>query len=169
MKVSYSHQIWATDFTYIRFKNTWYYVATAIDVYTRQLLSVVISTHHTKELVIKAYLEAVKKHQIKPSYIHSDQGSEYTSQEYINLINKHGVIISMSKKGSPWENPYQESFYSNFKLELGNISQYRDISELTEAIYLQVYYYNNKRIHSALKMPPAVFFKLHKSSMKKVS
>ena len=57
----------------------------------------------------------------------------------------------MSKKSSPWENGFQESFYGKFKLELDHPRCY-------EAIALQIYYYNHKRIHTALKMPPAVFY-----------
>jgi len=62
----------------------------------------------------------------------------------------------MSAKASPWQNGYQESFYSGFKLELGHPEIYSDLGELYEAIAAQIYY-NHQRIHSALKCPPAVF------------
>lgn len=63
----------------------------------------------------------------------------------------------MSAKASPWENPYQESFYSEFKLELGHPECYSSTGELIEAIASQIYYYNHQRIHTALKCPPSVF------------
>lgn len=63
----------------------------------------------------------------------------------------------MSAKSSPWQNGYQESFYSGFKLELGHPEIYPTLGELYEAIAAQIYYYNNQRIHSALKCSPAVF------------
>lgn len=63
----------------------------------------------------------------------------------------------MSAKASPWENGYQESFYSGFKLELGHPEIYPDLGELIEAIAQQIFYYNHHRIHSALKCPPSVF------------
>ena len=91
--------------------------------------------------------------------MHSDQGSEYSSKAYIELVERRGTQISMAAKGKPWENPFQESFYAGFKLELKDISTIPTLGELTEAIYKQIHYYNYKRIHSALKMPPATFAK----------
>ncbi len=89
-----------------------------MDIYTREIVGWNISIRHTKELVIEALLEAVIT-QGKPQIVHTDQGSEYKSKEYTQLTNKLGIKISMSKKGSPWENGYQESFYNNFKTDLG--------------------------------------------------
>ena len=63
----------------------------------------------------------------------------------------------MSQKASPWQNGYKESFYSGFKLELGHPECYLTLGELIEAIAQQIHYYNNLRIHTALKCPPAVF------------
>ena len=63
----------------------------------------------------------------------------------------------MSPKGSPWENGYQESFYSQFKVDLADANRYRTVEELAVAICHQIYYYNYKRIHTKLKMPPATF------------
>ena len=63
----------------------------------------------------------------------------------------------MSAKASPWQNGTQESFYSQFKLELGHPEIYPTVGELIEGIASQIYYYDHKRIHTALKCPPAVF------------
>lgn len=65
----------------------------------------------------------------------------------------------MSEKASPWQNGYQESFYSGFKLELGHPKIYSNLGELVEAIARKIYYYNHQRIHTALKCPPAIFAK----------
>ena len=92
-----------------------------------------------------------------PSIIHSDQGSEYDSQDFVDLVLSRGVRFSMSQKGSPWENGYQESFYGKFKTEFGDFNRFEDIGELVEEIYHQIYYYNNQRIHTSLKMTPAKF------------
>jgi transposase InsO family protein len=70
--------------------------------------------------VIQAFLDSlVNKDFQKPTFIHTDQGAEYTSQDYTKLVQDFGVQISMSTKSSPWENEYQESFYNNFKTDLG--------------------------------------------------
>lgn len=63
----------------------------------------------------------------------------------------------MSAKGKPWENGFQESFYSQFKLELGPLNRFQNLGELVEAIHHQIHYYNYDRIHTALKMPPAKY------------
>ena len=152
--------IWCGDFTYIRFKNNFIYLATIIDVYTREIIGHSISRRHNRFLVKSAVLDAMKKRNRLPEYFHSDQGSEYQSYEHANFLEKLGVKVSMSKKSSPWENPFQESFYSQFKLELGNINQLEDDGHLAESIYRQIYYYNHKRIHTALKMSPRQFHQL---------
>lgn len=64
----------------------------------------------------------------------------------------------MSQKSSPWRNGRQESFYQKFKFELEEPNSYQSQGELIEAIAIQIHYYNHKRIHSALKMPPAIFY-----------
>ena len=70
------------------------------------------------ELVIEAFLDAIRTAG-KPLIVHTDQGPEYNSEEYIQFMENLGVKVSMSAKASPWENGYQESFYDNFKTDLG--------------------------------------------------
>ena len=67
----------------------------------------------------------------------------------------------MSQKGCPWENGYQESFYDKFKVDLGDPNRFNHLGELVWAIYKTIYDYNNTRIQTTLKMPPAEFAKRH--------
>ncbi|GIW59310.1 MAG: hypothetical protein KatS3mg087_0376 [Patescibacteria group bacterium] len=98
----------------------------------------------------------------KPTFVHTDQGAKYTSQDYTQLVQNFGVTISMSTKSSPWENGYQESFYNNFKTDLGlEFDRFTTTGEIVEAIHQQIYYYNHLRIHTTLKMPPYKFRLLH--------
>lgn len=152
--------VWAADFTYLWFQGRFYYLATIIDVFTRQIIGISISPYHNKELVLNALKDALTKRK-PPIYLHSDQGSEYNSEAYIKLAQGTGCIISMAKKGSPWDNGFQESFYSQFKLELGKVARFQTLGELVEGIYCQIHYYNHKRIHTSLKMPPATYAKKH--------
>ena len=149
--------VWAGDFTHIRFQNTWVYLATVMDIYTREIIGWYLSTNHTRDLVIEAFLDAVDKRGAVPVYFHSDQGSEYESDEYLKLIENNGICVSMSRKAHPWENGYQESFYSGFKLDLGETNHYRDLGELFEIIAKTLHYYNNSRIHIKLKTAPVKF------------
>lgn len=160
------HVVWATDFTYFWFLDRWIYLATVIDIYTRTMIGWHLSRSHDRFLVMAALTQALARTQTVPEYHHSDQGSEYESADYLAILHDYGVTISMSRKSSPWENGFQESFYSQFKVDLGYIDRFATIGELTEAIHRQIHYYNNRRIHTSLKMPPAQFAKQHAHLLK---
>lgn len=147
-------QVWCTDFTYLRYRGKFIYLATVIDVVTREIVGVNILRYHNRFLVIGA-LEAALTTYPAPEIGHSDQGSEYESADFIGLIATLGAQLSMSAKGAPWQKGYKESFYSHFKAEAGDLDRFDPLGELVEFSYQQIYYYNHRRIHSARKMPPA--------------
>ncbi len=149
--------VWAGDFTYLWFAGRFWYVATVIDVFTREIVGWHVANHHTTALIMEAFKDAVRRTGTAPTWFHSDQGSEYVSGAYESLLALYGTTASQSRKASPWQNGFQESFYSQFKLELGDVSRFAHIGELIEAVHQQIDYYNNRRIHSAIKMPPATF------------
>lgn len=148
--------IYASDFTYVKYRGKWIYVATVLDVFTREIVGVSILNTHATQLVMNALGSAVL-HRAPPRIIHSDQGSEYASKDYAALVQKLKVKQSMSAPGCPWENGYQESFYKGFKLDLGDPHRFKTLGELVASIYQTINYYNQKRIHSALKVPPRLF------------
>lgn len=144
--------IFAGDFTYLKYNGKFIHLATFIDIFTREIVGWSISASHSKELVINALLDAIKAHGI-PEFIHTDQGSEYNCLEFTTFAEKFGIKISMSKKGSPWENPFQESYYGKFKLDLGlQYDRFETLGEFVEAIHRTINYYNTTRIHKSLKM-----------------
>ena len=153
---SYPNHIWASDFTHIKYQGKWVYLATIIDIYTRKIVGFSVLLNHSNQLVINALLNAVNNHPIA-SIIHSDQGSEYTSADYVVLCNNLNIMQSMSQAGCPWENGYQESFYSQFKIDLGDHNRFNNLGELVYNIYRTIYIYNNYRIHTKLKMPPVTY------------
>lgn len=155
--------IYASDFTYLKYQGKWLYVATVLDVYTREIVGVSILNTHATQLVMNALSSAVL-HRAPPRIIHSDQGSEYCSKDYTTCIQKLSIKQSMSAPGCPWENGYQESFYKGFKLDLGDPNRFETLGELVAAIYQTINYYNQKRIHSALKVPPRLFKEQHEVS-----
>lgn len=149
---------WVSDFTYLRFNSKFIYLCTFMDLYTREIVGWSLSARHTKDLIINTFFDAFENKGVLPKFVHSDQGSEYNCFEYTKLISDLGVIVSMSKKASPWENGYQESFYDNFKTDLGlEFDRFNSIGEFVEAIHQQINYYNQRRIHTSLKMAPAQF------------
>lgn len=153
--VAKPHQIWVSDFTYIKWHDKFVYLATIMDIFSRYIVGFNISRFHNKELVIGALENALTYHR-RPHILHSDQGSEYDSQTYYSFCEQIGIKISMSRKASPWENSYQESFYSHFKVDLAEVNRFEDIAELVEEINYQIWYYNNKRIHGKIKSIPMI-------------
>lgn len=155
---AYLHHIWAEDFTHVWFQGKWYYLATIIDLYSRQIVGWSFSAYHDTDLITAALLDALSHHP-PPAICHQDQGSEYTSERYDIIALSQGIELSFSEKGHPWENGFQESFYRPFKLEIGakKLDRFADIGEFMEAIAKQILYYNTDRIHSALDMSPLAF------------
>ena len=148
--------LWASDFTYFWFRGKFWYLATVLDIFSRKIVGFSFSDKHNKELILSALTDALKRNPI-PKYLHSDQGSEYQAYGYLDLLKSLKIEASFSAKASPWQNGFQESFYSEFKKDLGDTSRFETIGEFIEALYLQINYYNNNRIHTALKMSPAKY------------
>jgi len=151
-----SNTVWVSDFTYLRFQGRWIYLATITDIFDRKIVGWNLLTSHTAQLTTNALIDAIEKSGL-PDIIHSDQGREYIARIYIQFVESLKVRISMSHKGCPWENGYQESFYSQFKVDLGDPNRFKTLGELAVAVYHQIHYYNNLRIHTKLKMPPVQF------------
>ncbi|HVY67888.1 MAG TPA: IS3 family transposase [Patescibacteria group bacterium] len=148
--------IWASDFTYIPFHSRVLYLATIKDVFDRRIVGWSLWPNHSVQLPLTALIDAVEKHG-RPQILHSDQGSEYKSRLYASFAQNLGIRLSMSHKGSPWENGFQESFYSSFKVDAADFNRFRTVGELIADIYFQIHYYNHERIHTKLKVPPATF------------
>lgn len=158
----YPHHIWACDFTHLSFHGRTIYVATVIDLFTRQLVGYNVLKNHSTDLIIPALQMAVWAYGT-PEILHSDQGSEYTSHLNISMLKQIGVVPSMSRAGCPWENGYQESFYDKFKIDLGDPGRFDTIGELTYAVYQTMVDYNTGRIHTSIGMPPQKYAILNAS------
>jgi putative transposase len=165
---AYPGHIWAADFTELSWHGVTIYVATVIDLYTRKIVGVAISLRKGAQLTLQALWNALLYHP-RPEIFHSDNGTEYNARVFIATLNDIGSLISRSHPGCPWENGYQESWYDKFKLELGDPNQFRSFGELVAEIYRTVWDYNHTRIHSALKMPPAVFTEMYERANMKNS
>lgn len=152
----YENHIWVSDFTYIPFQGRFVYVATVEDLFTRKIVGMAVYTTHATQLVVSALMSAIHSN-TRPLIFHSDNGSEYDSDVFIQALETVGIQISRSAPGCPWENGYQESFYDKFKIDLGDPSRFKSLGELVCEIYHRIYVYNNQRIHTALKMSPVQF------------
>jgi transposase InsO family protein len=156
----YKNHVWITDFTYLKWRNRWVYICTVIDLFSREVVGISIKTNHSALLVSEALLNALAANSV-PTIIHSDQGSEYKSKLFRSILKDYKILQSMSKKGSPWQNGYQESFFGNWKTDIGDVNRFETLGELTAGLYRSIYYYNNERIHTSLKMSPKKFARLN--------
>lgn len=161
LPASFPSQILVTDLTYLKYQNSFIYLATVEDVFTKEVMGAEMSDKHDSHLALKTIENAVSKnihiHNKTPEYFHSDQGSEFMAQIVRNFLEQNNIKISVSDKGSPWQNGYKESFFDKLKTEIGDINRFETLGEVIEEIYSYIYYYNNLRIHTAIKMAPTIF------------
>ncbi len=150
---SHVNHIWASDFTHLSFHGRTIYLATILDIFTREIVGFSLMMTHSVQLVMQALLMAAMMHG-KAEIVHSDQGSEYTSKTYVDFAVALGIRMSMSRKASPWENGYQESWYDKCKIDLGDLNRFETLGEVAAEVYRHIHYYNSERIHTKLKMAP---------------
>ncbi len=150
------HDVWVADFTYIPYRGKFLYLATVMDYFTREIVGMAVQANHGVTLVLQALFAAIANHP-RPTIFHSDNGREYGSKVFTRALAELGIFISRSAKSSPWQNGLQESFYSQFKVDLGDPSRFKTLGELVYEVYRLVWAYNHRRIHSVLKMPPKLF------------
>jgi putative transposase len=151
---------YVTDITYIRTDSGWLYLAIVLDLFSRKLVGWAMAPTMPAELVCAALNMAIQQRQPAPGLIvHSDRGSQYASHLYQNLLNKHGFVCSMSRKGNCWDNAVAERFFLNLKMECVWQRQYANHAEAKNDIILYIVgFYNCKRLHSKLgNLPPSVF------------
>jgi len=151
------YQLLCSDLTYIKFQGKFVYLGTVQDIFTRQILATNISDKHDSMLALSIVQEALDKTNGYTEIFHSDQGNEYMAQIVTDYVESKGVKVSVSDKGSPWQNGYKESFFSRFKDENGDLNRFETLGKLAEEVYSFVDYYNTTRIHTRLKMSPIQF------------
>lgn len=151
-EVDIPNALWAADITYIRTREGWLYLASIMDLFSRKIIGWSIGDSMGKELVLEALSLALTTRRPSKGLVHhSDRGSQYCSNEYVEKLNDNGIQISMSRKGDPYDNACIESFHATIKKEL----IYRvKFDTKTEAIRVINHYissrYNETRKHSKL-------------------
>ena len=143
---------WVTDITYIRTWQGWLYLAVVIDLFARNVVGWSMKPTLAKELVVDALLMAVWRR--KPTdtvIVHSDQGSQYGSGDWLRFCGEHQLEPSMSRRGNCWDNAVAESFFSSLKKERikKRIYKTRDLARADIFDYIEVFY-NRTRRHSHL-------------------
>lgn len=151
-----SNQIWLSDITYLRVGGKWSYLAVVLDLYDRKPVGWSLGSRPTAELACMAMHRALMRRKPPKGLIHhSDRGSQYTSHDYRELLEKHKVQGSMSRKGNPYDNAPMESFFKTLKTEWTNWFSYRSMDEALSSLFYYIdVYYCCKRLHSALGYIP---------------
>ena len=155
------NQVWTTDITYIWTLQGWIYLAVVLDLYSRRVVGWSLDRRMTTALVTRALTMAVNLRNPPPGLMHhSDRGSQYASKAYQRLLQQHGMVCSMSRKGNCWDNAPTERFFSSLKREwlTGNVYQTREAAVADARAYIA--YYNSRRLHTTLSdMTPMEFEK----------
>jgi len=144
---------------YIRIASSFVYLAALIDGLSRSL---------SADLAIAALLDAISKRDTSNLVHHSDQGIQYCSSEYVNILKDHKIAISMSGRANPYDNAKIESFFRTLKVEEVYMFEYETYKEVLSRIpYFIEEVYNNKRLHSSLGyMPPEEFENINNKNIK---
>lgn len=151
------NQSWVADITYIRTRSGWLYLAAVMDLFSRKIVGWAMAPHMRAELVCSAMQLAIAQRQPPLGLIaHSDRGSQYAGAAYQDLLTRHGMRCSMSRKANCWDNAVMERFFLNLKMERVWRKDYANhgeaIKDVTDYI---VKFYNQNRLHSTLGyLPP---------------
>jgi putative transposase len=143
---------WVADFTYLWTTEGWLYVAAVIDLFSRRVVGWSMSSQMTAQLVADALLMAIwRRGPVKALLHHSDQGSQYTSEQFQKLLKEHGIMCSMSRSGDCSDNAAMESFFSTLKTERTSRRSYQTRDEARADVFDYIErFYNPRRRHSSL-------------------
>ena len=143
---------WVADFTYLWTAEGWLYVAVVLDLFSRKIVGWSMQASMTAQLVIDALIMAIWRRG-RPGELlhHSDQGSQYTAEDFQRLLADQSITCSMSRKGDCWDNAAMEAFFSTLKLERTNRTRYRTRDEARADVFDYIErFYNPRRRHSTL-------------------
>jgi len=150
------NQLWIADITYIRLEVEFVYLAVLLDAFSRSCIGWALQRSLEAGLVLEALRMALRQRRPRSGLVHhSDRGVQYAAGDYISLLKKHGINISMSRRGNVYDNAKAESFMKTLKYEEVYRTEYHNLEEAKPAIkeFLEKIY-NQKRLHSALGYRP---------------
>jgi putative transposase len=169
-EASAPNQRWVGDITYLRTSEGWLFLAVVLDLYSRMVVGWAVSAVIDRHLVLKALDMAIKRRCPGAGLLHhSDQGSQYASEDYQKALEARGITCSMSRKGDCYDNAAMESWFGTLKTELGETFETHAEGKRQLFDYIEVFY-NQKRRHSALGyVSPAEFERGDRASLKAVA
>jgi putative transposase len=160
LEVTSKNQVWAIDITYVPMRKGFMYLCAIIDLNTRYVINWSLSNTMTAEWCKEVVQEAISIHG-KPSIINSDQGSQFTSDEYTSYLKEQEVQISMDGKGRAIDNIFIERLWKSVKYECIYLNVFDDGVKLYEGLQKYFHFYNHERLHQSLeyKTPAYIYQK----------
>ena len=159
LEITRPNHVWAMDITYIPMRKGFVYLAAVIDWTTRRVLSWKLSNSLTTDFCIEAVEDAIDRHG-KPEIFNTDQGCQFTSNEFVGLLQGHGIQVSMDGKGRWVDNVFVERLWKSVKYEEVYLHAYDSVAEARQGLQRYFKFYNERRPHSSLdgKTPDSVYF-----------
>jgi transposase InsO family protein len=147
-----SNTHWVGDITYIKTYQGWSYLASVLDLASRQIVGWSLSKQPNAQLAQNAMNNAIARYKPNLSKLmfHSDQGTQYSSKMYVEYCANNNITQSMSRKGNCWDNAVMERFFRSLKTERLNYQSFANHFEVVQNVESYIYFYNYKRIHSAI-------------------
>jgi len=158
LAITRPNQVWASDITYIPMKHGFMYLVAIIDLYSRFVVNWGISNSLEADFCVEVLKEAINKHG-KPEIFNTDQGVQFTSQEFIEVLEKNEIRISMDGKGRAIDNVFIERLWRSVKYENVYLHAYKDGLELYRGLDQYFQFYNHHRVHQGIdyKIPCQLF------------
>jgi putative transposase len=143
---------WCGDISYVQTVEGWAYTATVIDLHSRKVVGYAVADHLRTSLIVEALTAAlVTRRPAEGVIFHSDRGCQYTSREFADFCAENGVVRSMGRRATCFDNAVAESFFATYKKELIHTRPWRDVAEVRQHTFLWIEsYYNRRRRHSTL-------------------
>ena len=149
------NQKWVTDISYIKTTQGFLYLSVIRDLYDRSIVAYKTSTVQNINLVLNTIRAAKRKEKVTVELqLHSDQGFQYTSNQYFNLTKSYHITPSMSRRGNPYDNALAENFFSILKTECIYRTKIKTFAEARKLIDDYIYFYNHQRIQLKTKLTP---------------
>lgn len=152
-------EVWATDITYVKLPMGFIYLVAYIDLCSRYIVAFNISITMEAQFCIDCLQEALTKGRT-PIILNTDQGSQFTSNDFVSFVEVNDIILSMDAKGRCFDNIFMERFWRSFKQEDLYRHRYESVAEAKASIATYILWYNNQRLHQALgyKTPSEMYF-----------
>ena len=147
--ISFPNQVWATDITYIALPSGFLYLVAIIDIYSRYILDHKIAVSLDAEFCCRCLADALKK-ECQPQIFNSDQGSQFTSNDFIEILQKNQIQISMDGKGRCFDNIFVERLWRTIKQEDVYYQRYETVAEAKKCLGEFILWYNYERLHQSL-------------------